>query len=500
MNKHCGKLQTIETAGLTILLLYCLLSAGCGREETAGTLPGQTEKAAEGKKASEETSQADSASKETGQTDAVSAEMAQENAPEYKPDSFRFNPELALNSQSNVSESRAQEQGRTILTLQASVANPCLTASIAGFNRQSDSYYVKLLESGFGESLNSCRDRLLIELAAGKGPDLFVGDVLPTITESLLEKEILMDLGPWLDTLGITDENYFPAVRALKENGHVFGVNPYIDARGYWMLESVLGGRELPDIETLVEKLYSYPDQDAVWRQYMPYYLILDYLLGGSENMWGMIDWEEGRCDFSGDLFAKILEITKRYADPDGIGQTAISGFFTLYSTERKQLESEGKVILDYPFDDGWYPYCGSFEMLMINANTKCPEGALEFLQYILGEEGQTYMAYGMQSCLPANRSTADSYKAWELQLQEEGTVRNTKLVDDVWVEYSITQEMADEMKDYSDRARYLPLKTEEIQSIIYEEAWSFFTGDKPLEPVIDLIQNRVQLYLDEHR
>lgn len=480
MKKQYGKFQRTGTAGLAVLLLCCTFPAGCGRYEETGQPTEQTEALPESTKPSESVA----ASGETEQAEP-----------------FRYNPDLIFGAtQGYVTESQAREQGRDILTLQVGFASDEVTDSVAGFNRQSDSYYILIEEIGWGESLVSSRERTLVELTAGRGPDIFVGDIFPTITESVLEKGILMDLAPLLDTLGITDEKYFPAFRALTVGEHVYGFCTSVKPYGYWVLESVLGGREQPDIETLVEKLYTYPDQKAVWRQYAPYYLILEYLLGGSEDMWGMIDWEAGRCDFSGDLFTKILEITKRYGDPEGKGQTAVTGWYDPGSDIREWVESEGKVILDYPFDDGWYPNCRTSYALMVNANTKYPEGVYAFIEYLLGEEGQTYAAYGCSSSgRPVSRDMADSFKEWNMKMNKEGKSHIYATKEGTLVEVSLTEEMAEEVKDYVERARYLPLKTQEILSIIYEETELFFNGDKPLEAVCDLIQNRAQLYLDEN-
>ena len=38
------------------------------------------------------------------------------------------------------------------------------------------------------------------------------------------------------------------------------------------------------------------------------------------------------------------------------------------------------------------------------------------------------------------------------------------------------------------------------IWQIIQEEAEAYFTGDRSIEEVADIITNRVQLYLDENR
>ena len=234
-----------------------------------------------------------------------------------------------------------------------------------------------------------------------------------------------------------------------------------------------------------------------MWWSRALYSVVLNYLLAGSEDLWGTIDWEAGRCDFSGDLFTKILEITKRYADPESIRQTAVADRYRLDVDVREVVESNRRVILDYPFNDGWYPYFSVSDVLMVNANTKYPEGACEFIEYLLDEEGQTFVT--QSSGLPVNKDMADSYKAWELKENEAEKSHYYMTIDGVPEEISLTKEMTDEALDYAERTRYLPLKTKEIQSIIYEEALLFYTGDKSLEAVIDLIQNRVQLYLDEN-
>ena len=46
---------------------------------------------------------------------------------------------------------------------------------------------------------------------------------------------------------------------------------------------------------------------------------------------------------------------------------------------------------------------------------------------------------------------------------------------------------------------RSYELYSQVLFEIIYEEAESYFDGDKPVEEVMRLIQNRVQLYLSEN-
>lgn len=447
------------------ILTFSLLLAGCGREITESE--GQS---------TQQTISADSEERET-------TDRTEETQRQFQYDEKLFTLDLPV-----VTEEQAMAEGKTLLTLQPHLANTWLKETVNGFNRQSADYFIRL-EEPMGES---DEERLSVEIIAGRGPDIISGNVLK-VNESILKKGVLVDLAPGLDAMGITDEEYFSAFRTLRMGDSVYGIHAYLSPTGRSIRESVLGSREQPDLETLVEKLYTYPDQEAVWWGGAQSEAILEQLLSCSENLWGMIDWEKGTCDFSGELFAKILEIAKRYADPEGTAREAserwLVFFYAPMVNPLKELESEEKVIINYPFDDGNYPaYYRLNDALMLNANSKHQEGAWEFFEYLLGEEGQCYVsAYG--NSITANKEMSRSVIETDLKLLEEGRMQTT-------MDYS--PEEIEARFAFVEQGRQVPLRTKEILAIIYEEAQTFCNGDKPLEEVCDIIQKRVQIYISE--
>lgn len=472
-------------AAAMALLAFTLFLAGCGKE-TSGSEETLAESTAESMEQTASTEQTVTAEP------TVSADTEESDTPDSSEDTpgrFQYNEKLFALGLPVVTEEQAKADGKTVLTLQASLVNPWLKDSIAGFNRQSADYFVRLEET----YEDGVKDRVAAEIVAGRGPDILTGSVLE-ISESVLEKEVLVDLAPGLDAMGITDEEYFPGVRALPMGDKVYGIRTYLTPHGYWIRESVLGGRELPDIATLVEKLYTYPDQETVWRTNARSVRILEYLLCGSEDLWGMIDWEKGTCDFSGELFAKMLEIAKRYADPEGRTEETedkwmVSFYSPVSNTPRRQLEKEGKVIINYSFDNGYYPaYESISEVLMMNANSEHQEGVWAFFEYVLGEEGQCYAAGN--SYLAVNREMSKSCMEYYLRGLEEGWFKTTA---------EFTPETIEELYAFTEQARPLPLRTKEVLDIIYEESETFWAGDKPLEEVCDVIQKRVQIYISEN-
>ena len=65
---------------------------------------------------------------------------------------------------------------------------------------------------------------------------------------------------------------------------------------------------------------------------------------------------------------------------------------------------------------------------------------------------------------------------------------------------YAATKEQTDRMMEMIETAQSGERMDQEILSIIMEESSGFFEGQKSVENVAEVIQNRVQLYLNETR
>ena len=61
-----------------------------------------------------------------------------------------------------------------------------------------------------------------------------------------------------------------------------------------------------------------------------------------------------------------------------------------------------------------------------------------------------------------------------------------------------MTQEQIDRAVNFIKGLHNMAFEDKVIMNIIYEEAESFFRGQKTAEDAAGMIQNRVQLYLDE--
>ena len=191
--------------------------------------------------------------------------------------------------------------------------------------------------------------------------------------------------------------------------------------------------------------------------------------------------------------------------DRPGLGGTTLITDIYVYEP---LADMESQRIIPLLAEDGG-PYCWADIMytFAINANSAHKEGAWEFLSYMMSEEVQRTQSSPMTA---TNRAVCMEALEEEIRWLEKGNVMEKYVVKENTVEFrgwtrkDITEEKVAEFISMRDRAE--PKDTKEfwrmkpIWQIIQEEAEAYFTGDRSIEEVADIITKRVQLYLDENR
>lgn len=73
-----------------------------------------------------------------------------------------------------------------------------------------------------------------------------------------------------------------------------------------WAEDEFLQDMKEVTIEEFVSALQNYESKRVLIEGWNPGN-VLRLFLYGSENLWGMIDWEQGTCDFKGTFFADMV-------------------------------------------------------------------------------------------------------------------------------------------------------------------------------------------------
>ncbi len=397
------------------------------------------------------------------------------------------------------------KEGKVIVTLMAldlnkgaeNLRSP-LTGLVNQFNSENEKYWIELETCGAGAEFLTMMDRLSVEIGAGGGPDIMTNGVFP-VTQEIMDSGILVNLAPYLEQSGVTPQTYFPAYASAVSGDRIYGISYCFSVDGYALDPAVLGDREPPeDVEALADLLLEYPGHGSFIGPSLRGQYILEHLLEGSEDIWGMVDWEENTCDFTGPLFSKLLEVARRYREDGKKGYDPVVQCYYVDTTcppsEGIQRFCPGSVPIGFYFDDGsHYQLAKNGDMLMINANTEHLEGAYAFLSYTLCQKGQNLVG--------AERVNKEFWES-SYQYQRELSEMRQVLPDPQYPMPLLDDETRQETLAVIEDARYMSMRASAILNIIYEEADGYLEGvsDVKLEDVIDKIQNRAQLYLDERK
>ncbi|MCX4374260.1 MAG: extracellular solute-binding protein, partial [Dysosmobacter sp.] len=402
---------------------------------------------------------------------------------------------------------------RTPIVLRARNTEGWLTDQVNSFNRQSETYHVVVEDCGLGNDVEDFARLTSVQLASGKGPDIIYSSLMKDYMPGLMEKGALEDLRPYMERSGIRQEDYFPFTFGTWKNGDgIYGVSPASPVlAGYCMDSAFLGITQEPDIETLIDVLLS-SQEKAVFLKGYDSQELLELFLAGTDTLWGMVDWKKRSCDFSGKLFAQILEAAKRYGDREDAGEVSClakqRSFVDIFGfDDAAEREKEGTVICGTLFDDGCHVAVTSYSALAVNVNSPHKEGAWEFISFLLGETAQS-----ASSGVPASRSAFGSWVEKQKARVAGGNaiheLRAKKLPDgstvitgeNIYTEADITDEIIAEFRETLEDARPYPLRTVPILDIIRDEAADYFSGSKSAGEAARLVTNRVQTYLDEGR
>ena len=273
----------------------------------------------------------------------------------------------------------------------------------------------------------------------------------------------------------------------------------------YTIDSQVLGSAGEPDIKTLVKALQAW-EEDSALLGYNSSSENLRRFLQGSEDLWGMIDWEKGTCDFSGDLFKGLLEVSKRYGYDENLKKPHLLRT-TQPNNIYEYISREGRTVCGTLYDDGCHGTVTGTRTLTVNAASDAKEGALEFLGFLLGEGVQKAYATGS---FPVRRDLLEECVRLQAKRTEDG---NEILVDVSYIDggeivkdkrtYTAADITEDRIREYLDaleNVRAIPARNRPVIDILCEEAEYYFNGDKSFKDVLKVIKSRVGLYLEERR
>ncbi len=430
--------------------------------------------------------------------------------------------------QKDINDLKEGEKYQITLGWNENLVTQLLNAAMVEFNKTNPYYEVVIQHYDW----QTGQGQLEMELAMGKGPDLF--DMEMVYANKLAEKGLIEDLSDYLsDGQSLEREN---VVESVLRCNTIDGVLTCVPARFY--LEIMLGKKSLigdksswtvDEFLTCVEENEGMQIANGIrWfrdSEADNQYSIIEAALHADVEHF--IDKEKNQAMFDNEEFRNILNFAKRY-EADSFDYNTDKDFWLQVKDEElllcqncidsvedymlslSVLGQEAQYI-GYPTYDGRTCYgISNYVACGMNPNSQVKEGAWAFIEFLVQYRFEEVVyEHGLFSEKSGLEEQFSEAMVKEYTVVPEGTspielpkwnigYGNGQVIAEA---YAATQEDIDALKELIDGASYIyNAGSNCIYTIVQAEVGGYLNGDKSVEETVDIIQNRVQLYLDEQQ
>jgi len=412
--------------------------------------------------------------------------------------------------------------GKTILTLASLKSmNYSICDSICRFNDSNEDFFIqidtsynldKYMEDNDEEDYNTRQDnaarelgnQLSIDILSGVGPDIIIDGAS---FSQLNNDDYLIDLSEYVESLD--SGKFFTNIFDASRTGDCL-----------FQLPTTFS------IEGIVTDASNVPEGQAGFT-YEQYAEFVDEVCNGNNpfaregqvnlfiqalSLMPDIMYSDGEVNYDNEAFVALAEYVRDYVNnnienegyvQDEAASVAYIMDMNMYMNNVLNGTSE-KVLLGLPTYDGRGPVIDPSDSVAVAAflSDEEEEACLEFVSYLLDDSVQ-YL-FGVESGLPVNRDAFTEvgedyidrhnyelehyYSDWtDADFREYGMSPNP-------IEYSKIEELEDLVANTSS----IITTDGAINAIIREEIPAFFEGDKTLDQIIVILENRVRTLLDE--
>lgn len=411
--------------------------------------------------------------------------------------------------------------GKTVIKI-ASISgySYALCDAVCRFNEQNSEYFAEFdtryeLENyadsntiGYDyDSLSSlCKDvnsdlgnQLSVDLLAGEGPDIIIGG---SSYSQLNNPDYLVDLTDYINS-NFTDANYFMNVVDAAKTG---------DALYQLPISFCIAGITAPAADVEAGQI------GFTFEQYNDFVSgpcngndpmkcgQNDFFITVMNSMKDLMIGEDRRFNFDNEAFRALADYTSQYVNnpmelPDGEtyipedwepSEMVIGG---LYSYHRRVL-NYNKVFMGYPSYDGRGPLIVGHSSIAVSASASCKEGCMEFVSTVMSPECQRN--FGCEYGFPLSRNAFDTLSVEYIEAFNKD------------LELSLRTSTAEELRSYgrvvteADDSIVASLRgviesldgdlyvvDAPVDAIILEEIPGYFEGQKSLDDVIRIVNDR---------
>ncbi len=417
---------------------------------------------------------------------------------------------------------------KKVLVLGVNSIDRDLAKRVVDFNKESEIYRITVRDYS---TYNTMEDdsisftQMYKDIISGNIPDMLAVDRTMPISE-YISNGLLADIGELIEQDDeLSQEEFMENVfQAYHVNDKLYHIIPSYSVYTVNAKKSIVGDRIGWTMEEMLTIMNELPEGSRMFDVELTRSAFMQNVMAfcGSD----FINISTGECRLDSEEFMKYLELAKTF--PEEIDESIYED--DLYWESYDSRYREGLTVLmdnnmgyfsgiNYTINGhllGDFTFVGFpnenrngsvinvYHSYVIYSKSPNIDGAWEFMRYYLTDEYQESLQYA----LPVNREIflSKAQKATEIPYYIDENGKKVESKDNFYMNTeiipldSMTQEQVDRVVNFIESVDRPFYDDAEVLKIIEEEAAPFFLGQKNVKEVAEIIQNRVQLYVNEHR
>ena len=414
----------------------------------------------------------------------------------------------------------SEVQDKKELTLMSSWVGSDLRQEVINFNKTHNDVRITILDYSNEENPE---EKMSADLAAGKIPDIYevsygVGNIS---MDQAIAKGMLEDLSPYIQNdPDLSEDDFIPTVyNAMKKDGKLYYFSPSFCVNGLLGRKSDLGDKDGWTFEEMKEYVDSKPADTRLFESTNKEEVLDMFLYCCGADY---VDWEKGECYFNTPAFKSLLELANRGDDQPldwenmKVTEDLRSGkqLFLVGTISPDELQMYDELfnndvtVIGYPNKDKQGVYAQLESGLAMSTKCEDKDAAWEFIRTFMTKEYQGSNYVNGFGC-PTRKDVLEAfYKSKQATEEYEDEFGNHVYPtegswgwDDLIVEIEpANDEQIAYFNSIIDRISGIWSYDSSLNDIIEEEAKAYFSGDKTVDEVCDIIQNRATTYIQENK
>lgn len=424
----------------------------------------------------------------------------------------------------------AEIQDKAVIVLAANYLDSDVKKRVIEFNRTSQEYRIVTKEYN---AYNTYEDytagitRLNNDIITGNMPDILVNNEYNSLPiENYISKGLIADVGKLIENDEELSQVEFMqnVFDAYSVDGTLYYVVPNFEVYTMIAKESLVGDRTTWTMEDMQQVLATMGEDVRPFGSDTTREWFMNMVMRYCGNRF--VDVATGKCSFNTDDFISMMEFANtlpeeivyddeywnnydwreeqsQYRDNRALLFSANLYHFPDIASIINGSFGEPVSFVGFPTENGNGSYLQSSTSYVLSARSKNLSGAWEFVRYYLTDEYQEQVNY-----FPVNRAFFEERSKeamerpyWTDENGEKQYYDNTMYVngEEIVIE-PLSQEQLDQVVAFIESVNIRYYYNESVLNIVNEEMGAFYSGQKSAQDVADIIQRRIQIYVDENR